>query len=307
MLAHTDRLHSDLNGAAIKKLCERAFRQGDKQYERLATISVSHLYNLRQSRTYECVRGVKYSTHPVQRNIGIRRRPTPQGRPGFIRIDTVHQGDRDGVKGFYHINAVDEVTQYEVVCTVEKISERYLVPALEELLAGFPFRIEEIHSDNGSEYINHQVARLLNKLNVALTKSRSRHSNDNALIESKNGSTIRKLLGHAHIPQCHAEKFNQLDREFLTPYLNYHRPCFYPETKTDKKGKEKKVYRYENMMTPYEKLLSLDQPEQYLKDGITLEQLKEKAEVMTDNEAAEKLQHAKETLFRTVFEQRAGI
>ena len=262
LLAETDRLHSDLNGPAIKKICERAYRQGDERYERLATISISHLYNLRQSKTYERVRGHKDSTRSTQKNIGIRRRPSPEGQPGFIRVDTVHQGDKDGVKGLYHINAVDEVTQYEVVCTVEKISERYLVPVLEGLLAGFPFNLLEFHSDNGSEFINHNVAKLLNKLNIQLSKSRSRHSNDNALVESKNGSVIRKLLGHAHIPQHHAEQFNQFDQDYLIPYLNYHRPCFYPETQTDAKGKEAKVYRYENMMTPYEKFLSLEKPEQ---------------------------------------------
>lgn len=303
LLAETDRLHSDLNGPAIKKICERAYRQGDERYERLATVSISHLYNLRQSMTYQRVRGHKDSTRSTGKNIGIRRRPSPEGRPGFIRVDTVHQGDKDGVKGLYHINAVDEVTQYEVVCTVEKISERYLVPVLEGLLASFPFNLLEFHSDNGSEFINHNVAKLLNKLNIQLSKSRSRHSNDNALVESKNGSVIRKLLGHAHIPQQHAEQFNQFDQDYLTPYLNYHRPCFYPETQTDAKGKEKKVYRYENMMTPYEKFQSLEEPEQYLKEGITLNQLKDKAEAMTDNEAARQLQRARETLFQTVHER----
>ena len=307
LLAETDRLHSDLNGPAIKKICERAYQQGDERYERLATISISHLYNLRQSTTYERVRGHKDSTRSTQRDIGIRRRPNPEGQPGFIRVDTVHQGDKDGVKGLYHINAVDEVTQYEVVCTVEKISERYLTPVLEGLLADFPFNLLEFHSDNGSEFINHNVAKLLNKLNIQLSKSRSRHSNDNALVESKNGSVIRKLLGHAHIPQHYAEPFNQFDRDYLTPYLNYHRPCFYPETQTDAKGKERKVYRYENMMTPYEKFLSLEEPEQYLKEGITLNQLKDKAEAMTDNEAAKQLQQARETLFKTVYERQAGV
>ena len=217
LLAETDRLHSDLNGAAIKKICERDYQQDEKRYERLAKISISHLYNLRQSTTYERVRGHKDSTRSTQKTIGIRRRPDPQGQPGYIRVDTVHQGDRDGVKGLYHINAVDEVTQYEVVCTVEKISERYLIPVLEGLLAGFPFKLMEFHSDNGSEFINHKVAELLNKLNIQLSKSRSRHSNDNALVESKNGSVIRKFLGHAHIPQHHAERFNQFDRDHLTP------------------------------------------------------------------------------------------
>ncbi|TMO21430.1 integrase, partial [Pseudoalteromonas sp. S4492] len=117
---------------------------------------------------------------------------------------------------------------------------------------------------------------------------------------------IRKLLGHAHIPQHHAERFNQFDRDHLTPYVNYHRPCFYPEIETDDRGKEKKVYRYKNMMTPYEKLLSLEKPEQYLKEGITLEKLKEKAEAMTDNEAAKQLQRAREILFKTVHERQAA-
>ncbi|WP_257252369.1 MULTISPECIES: hypothetical protein [unclassified Endozoicomonas] len=307
LLAYTDQLHSDLNGAAIKKICERAYRGGDKRYERLATISVSHLYNLRQSTTYECVRRYKDGTHPTKTVIGTRRKPVPEGRPGFIRVDTVHQGDRDGVKGLYHINAVDGVTQYEVICTVEQISERYLVPVLESLLADFPFKLREFHSDNGSEFINRRVAKLLNKLHIELTKSRSRHSNDNALVESKNGSVIRKMLGHAHIPQCYAEPFNQFDHDHLTPYVNYHRPCFYPETKTDDRGREKKIYRYENMMTPYEKLLSLNKPEQYLREGVTLKRLKEKAEEMTDNEAAEQLQRAREALFKTVHERQAGL
>ena len=117
---------------------------------------------------------------------------------------------------------------------------------------------------------------------------------------------IRKLLGHAHIPQHHAEQFNEFDKKYLNPYINYHRPCFYPETLIDKKGKEKKVYRYENMMTPYEKFLSLDQPEQHLKEGITLEQLKAEAEAMSDNEAAEQLQRARQTLFNSVHERQAG-
>ncbi len=124
-----------------KKLCERAYLQGDQRYQRLKDISVSHIYNLRQSKAYCSIRTPKDITRPTKRAIGIRRKPAPEGRPGFIRIDTVHQGDKDRVKGLYHINAVDEVTQYQVVCTVERISETFLIPVLEELLATFPFKL----------------------------------------------------------------------------------------------------------------------------------------------------------------------
>ncbi len=101
----------------------------------------------------------------------------------------MHQVDQDKVKGVYHINAVDEETQFEIVCSVERISEQYLLPVLEQMLAAFPFKIINFHSDNGSEYINKPVLELLNKLLIDFTKSRSRHSNDNALAESKNMMT----------------------------------------------------------------------------------------------------------------------
>ncbi|MGI9278695.1 MAG: DDE-type integrase/transposase/recombinase [Endozoicomonas sp.] len=155
-------------------------------------------------------------------------------------MDTVHQGDKDGVKGLYHINAVDEVTQFEVVCSVEQISERYLVPVLVGMLAGFPFKLQEFHSDNGSEFINHKVAKLLNKLNIQLSKSRSRHSTDNALMESKNGSVIRKQLGHAHIPQHHAKRFNQFDGDYLTPYLNITVPVFILKSEQTKEARKRR-------------------------------------------------------------------
>jgi len=66
----------------------------------------------------------------------------------------VHQGDLDKQTSVYHINAVDEVTQFEVVCSVEKISERYLIPVLEQLLETFPFTLlygEEIITSSSTQ------------------------------------------------------------------------------------------------------------------------------------------------------------
>ena len=127
--------------------------------------------------------------------IGERRRPRPEGRPGYLRVDTVHQGDRDGVKGVYHVDAVDEVTQWQVVGATAQISEAALLPLLKAMLKQFPFRIRGF-TDNGSEFINHTVAELLNKLLIEQTKSRPRRSNDNGLVESKNGAVIRKHMGY---------------------------------------------------------------------------------------------------------------
>ena len=302
LLSETDALHSTLSGLATKKLMERAYQIfADARYERLALISVAHLYNLRKRSGYLRHRQVWTKTRPVTIAIGERRAPAPNNRPGYLRLDTVHQGDQDGVKGLYHINAVDCVTQYEGVATCERISEAYLIPVLAELLASFPFVILGFHVDNGSEYINRHVAELLNKLLIEeFTKSRSRHSNDNAQAESKNGAIVRKHLGYSHIPQRFAALVNAFDRDYLNPYVNFHRPCLFAETITDAKGRQRKRYPYKLMMTPYEKFKSLPLAEQFLKPGITFIQLDVLATTMSDNEAAERLNKARTTLFKTI-------
>ena len=301
LLAEVDALHGTLSGPATRKLCERAYLVfHDLRFERLAHLSNGHLYNLRQSTGYQRQRRHKDKTRPTPVRIGERRKPRPEGRPGFLRVDTVHQGDLDGIKGLYHINAVDEVTQMQVVVSVEKISERYLLPALQQLLETFPFVILGFHADNGSEYINHRVAKLLRKLHIELTKSRARQTNDNALVESKNGSIVRKHLGYAHIPGHFAQQVNAFTVGVLTPYLNFHRPCLFPEDIIDAKGKRKKRYPYANLSTPYDKFKSLPDAKQYLKPDVTFQQLDDIAMQHSDNEAARRLNEARAQLFRSI-------
>ena len=300
LLAEMDERHGTLSGPATKKLMERAFKiYGEEKYAVLSGISVSHLYNLRGGKEYISKRRHWTKTRSTKAPIGERRAPRPEGSPGYLRIDSVHQGDQDGQKGVYHINAVDCVTQYQVVASCEKISEAYLIPVLKEMIEAFPFVILGIHADNGSEYINYQVAKLLKKLSIELTKSRPRHSNDNALAESKNASVVRKHLGYAHIPQGFSKEVNAFCREHLNPYVNFHRPCFFPRTVTDTKGKEKKSDRYEDMKTPFEKFKSLPCSESCLKPGVTMSQLEKIALSKTDNEAAEQMNIARDSLFQS--------
>lgn len=215
LLAEMDERHDTTSGPAVKKLCERVCVVfGETGYERLALISVAHLYNLRKS--IACTRRRSFFTKPPPRRsiTGERRKPQPNGQPGYIRIDSVHQGDLDKQKGVYHINTVDEVTQYEVVCAVETISE--------------------------------------------------------------------------------------ISLSHLNPYINYHRPSFFPETITDGKDRQRKVYRYENMMTPYDKLKSLPDARNYLKAGLSFEILDKVAHQVSDNQAADHLQKARQKLFNTI-------
>ena len=299
-LASVDEAHDTMSGPATRKILEREFGEyGKQEYERLAGISVAHLYRLRKSKTYRTRQATFTKTRPTPVAIGERRCPEPEGRPGYLRVDTVHQGDRDGAKGVYHINAVDEVTQWQVVACVPQISEAWLAPALYSMLAQFPFKIRGFHSDNGSEFINHNVAAMLKKLLVEQTKSRPRRSNDNGLVEAKNGAVIRKHMGYVHIAAPHAARVQQFYEEHLNDYLNFHRPCGQVEITTDAKGKQRRAYpHYE---TPWEVYRALPNAGRYLKAGVTLRSLTKKAREESDTEAARRMQQAKRILFVDLF------
>jgi hypothetical protein len=224
-----DSIHENLSGPATKKLCERLYPVfGDQRYERLSTIANGHLYNLRKEAAYVEVRQVFQKTRSTKVQIGVRRKPFPNGVPGFHRVDSVHQGELDGIKGVYLINAVDEVTQMQCIVAVECISELFLIPApLADRVSEFTLRV-------------------------------------------------------------------------LTPYINFHRPCFFAYEQEDARGKIRKKYRYQDMMTPYEKLRSLPQNRGYPKPGMTFEELDAFVSRESDNKGGLELQKARRILFQTI-------
>jgi len=296
LLAYVDRAHGNLSGPATRRILGREYHEyGQAAYQRLAGISVAHLYRLRSTEAYR-KRNTSYQpTRPTPVPIGERRKPQPQGSPGYLRIDTVHQGDQEGRKGLYHINAVDEVTQWEIVAATPQISELWLLPVLEAMLQQFPFVIRGFHSDNGSEFINYTVARLLGKLLIEQTRSRPHHSGDNGLVESKNGAIIRKHIGYGYIDAQHAEAMDQFYREHLNPYVNFHRPCAVPTVLTAANGRRRRVYR--RWATPFERFGEVPQCESFLRPDVTLAGLEGFAQTQSDTEAALEMQRAKRKLF----------
>ena len=309
LLVKTDNIHQRLNGFATRKILIREYgKYGKTEYGKISHISVAHLYRLRTTRIYQSKSLTFKNTQAVKRNIGERAKPEPEGKPGYIRIDTVHQGDlasefdgnggsgtQEYTKGVYHINSVDEITQWEIIASVEQISESFLEPILKLILEQYPFVILEFHADNGSEYINHTVAKLLNKLLIKLTKSRSRQTNDNALVESKNGSIIRKHMGYFYINQKYAPDINDFYLTTFNTYLNFHRPCGFATVTTDSKGKQRKIYN--QYLTPYEALKSIPNAGKYLKPGTTFSQLDQISMQQSDNEYARIMDEEKTTLF----------
>jgi len=296
LLATYSEAMSHQNGKALQAGMKDMYHiYNDLRFERLAHLSCSHLYTLKQTVTYRNMVKEYTKTQSVVRPIGERKKPYPEGKPGFIRVDSVHQGDKDKIKGVYHVNLVDEVNQYEVVCTVEGIAESFMVPALANAITQFPFRVINFHSDNGSEYINQVVAKLLETLRIKQTKSRSRKTNDNALVEGKNAAVVRTHFGYHHIPKQYAGVMEQFNQSHLNPFLVDHRKCAFPTEYVDAKGKIRKVY--EVYLTPVEKLLSLPNVETFLIPGMTIKLLTEKLKQTDHLTAAIELQKAKQKLF----------
>jgi transposase InsO family protein len=301
LLAATDAAHEDLSGPALRRILHREHNVfGNEEYERLSQISVSHVYNLRQSALYRKLRVRVQLTQSRQIPIGERRKPDPKGKPGYLRVDTVHQGNHDGKAGVYHINAVDTVTQWQAIGCVETISERHMIPVLEAILHQFPFRILGFHCDNGSEFINQNVAGLLEKLLVEFTKSRAYRTTDNALVEGKNGSVVRKHIGYGFIGSDHAEAIQRFYTAHFNPYLNFHRPCGYAVLKLGTRGRTRRIYPVDDYRTPFEKLSSLPRWQQYLKLGLTASLLRQQAGRHSDTEAAKLMQKAKLDLRKRV-------
>jgi transposase InsO family protein len=299
LLAYVDRAHGNLSGPATKRILEREYADyGQAVYQRLARISVAQIYRFRNSAAYRQRNTTYRPTRPTVIPIGERRKPRPQGWPGYLRIDTVHQGDQDGRKGIYHINAVDEVTQWEIVAATPQISELWLIPLLETMLQQFPFAIRGFHSDNGSEFINYTVAKLLGKLLIEQTKSRAHHSGDNGLVEAKNGAVIRKHLGFGHIDAQHAAAVDAFHRQHLNPYVNFHRPCAVPVVITEPNGKRRRIYP--RWATPFELFQEMPRCESLLRPGVKLAELEQFARLQSATEAALQMQRAKRQLLSRI-------
>ena len=303
-LARIDDLLDGLSGPATCRVLRREYTVfGNLTYERLQHLSAAQLYRFRQTNTYQAKRLHYTTTKPAPVKIGERTRPRHDGRPGFLRVDSVHQGDKDGEKGVYHINLVDEVTQWEVVVCVEGLSEQFMIPALEASLKLFPFTLLNFHADNGSEYMNQKVAELLERMLVKLTKSRPYHSGDNGLAETKNGSIVRKALGWIHIPRTpdNVLAINRWYAAWFVPYLNFHRACAFRQTSVDEKtGKRTHKYPKSGYMMPYEKLRSLPNAKQYLKPSLTFELLDLQAYAMSDSQWAEAMQENKTAMWKSL-------
>ena len=147
--------------------------------------------------------------------------------PGYLEIDLVeHCGPSASGEFVYSLNATDIHTGWTQTRAVLGKGEAGVCAALEDIRAGLPFALLGIDSDNGSEFINHHLLRWCRRHGVKFTRSRPYRKNDNAHIEQKNWTHVRKIFGwdrYDTAGQCAA--MNQVYAEDLSDMMNLFQPC----------------------------------------------------------------------------------
>ena len=231
----------------------------DPRFERLAGISRSHVYNLRGSRTYRARRTTWTKTKGSNVAFAVRKAPEPNGVPGFLRVDTVHQGDRDGGKGAYIVNLVDEAIQYEHVGVVRGISGAVPDPGPGSAAADV--------SIPGSRLPRRQRLRVTSTTGWSVS-SRSRMSASSrgrarGVPTTTRWSRARTRAWCAGISATSislarfADDVDAFARGHLSPFVNFHRPSLYATEYVDSKGKVRRKRLRDDVKTPYEKPKSL--------------------------------------------------
>ncbi len=116
------------------------------------------------------------------------------------------------------------------------------------------------------------------------------------MVETKNGAVVRKWMGYQFLPSDATHAIDDFYREWLNPYLNFHRPCAFATQRRDRRGKLRKVYA--EWSTPWEKLLSLPEEVRGLRDDQTIDALQAQADAHSDTQFAEQLDARRNELQR---------
>lgn len=176
-------------------------------------------------------------------------------RPGFLEIDLVaHCGGSGRGEYCQTLDVTDVATGWTETRAVRNKAQVWVFAALKAIRTDLPFPIAGIDSDNGSEFINHQLARYCNEQKITFTRSRAYHKNDSCYVEQKNWSVVRRNVGYARFDT--PEELAVLNE--LYAVLREHTNFFMPSVKLVSKERDgaKVRKRYDTPTTPYDRVLA---------------------------------------------------
>jgi hypothetical protein len=177
-----------------------------------------------------------------------------ENRPGFIEVDLVaHCGE--SLDGFYlnTLMAVDVATSWSEFIGVWGKGQQRVGTAIHHVRERLPFQLLGLDSDNGSEFINHDLARWCQHEAITFTRSRPYKKNDNCFVEQKNGSIVRRVIGRDRYSS--KQSYETLNRIYylLRLYINFFQPVMKLVSKTRHGARVHRVY--DTAQTPYQRVL----------------------------------------------------
>ncbi len=180
-----------------------------------------------------------------------------ENSPGFVEVDLVaHCGDT--TEGFYlnTLSAVDIATGWVECQAVWGKGQERVGGAVHKMARSLPFPLLGLDSDNGSEFINHHLYSYCQRNEITFTRSRPYKKNDNAYVEQKNWSVVRRLVGYGRYTS--RLSLRQLERVYrlVDVYVNFFQPVMKLKHKTRNGARVHKVY--DSAQTPYQRLLDYD-------------------------------------------------
>jgi len=179
---------------------------------------------------------------------------------GFMEMDTVaHCGDVLSGEFIYSLDMVEIATGWSEQIAVMGKGEAGIVKAIEAIKQGLPFDLKGLDSDTGSEFVNWHMVRWCKENNLTFTRSRPYYKNDNAYVEQKNYTHIRKWLGYRRYDNNkQLEMINDLYRSDLRLFNNFFLPVMKIKSK-EKVNNSVCKKTYDIAQTPYQRIIKSNQ------------------------------------------------
>lgn len=176
-------------------------------------------------------------------------------RPGFVEIDLVgHEGGNPAGDFASTLTVTDIATGWTEARAIRNKAQKWTLAALKDLVAGFPFPILGIDSDNGGEFINAHLLAYCTDQEITFTRSRPGNKNDGCHVEQKNWSVVRQTVGyHRYTGDLHVDLLNGI-YALLRDHINFFIPQQKLVTKTRVGAKVTK--KHDTAQTPFQRVMA---------------------------------------------------
>jgi len=260
-----ERLTPSLSWMARLLIKQGELELSPRELEELGQMSISTVRRLLGSLPREGLRLPRSSPspNPIAQRVKVERIPFDVAQAGHVEMDLVHHGGRSSQGEYLHtLQMVDVASGWSERAVLVGRSYVAMEAALTQLLGQLPFPLQELHCDNGSEFLNHHLLAFLERYypQVRLCRSRPYHKNDNRFAEQKNSSLVRAYVGYQRLDSPSQAKLLAECYALMRLYYNLYQPVLHLVAKAygkDESGRVKVKRRYDQAATPLDRLQAL--------------------------------------------------